>query len=254
MVELPCSPGQMECRASSASTRDFDLTEPLDSTKLMVGSTNWLVEMKAKASNTTEEKLLQAAAQVFTENGFAGARVDEIARRARVNKAMIYYHFGTKRDLYRAVLTRLFGQVREDMEGIARSESDPARRLVAFYSHLIVLFESDPALPHILLREILAGGRHLHVEAARVFAGFLDLIRVAVDEGIRAGRMRPVDPLLLHLTLVGPIALYFVSEPFRRRMLPTLAPGVKQPTTEALRRHIETLLSGGLVYDVPHRS
>jgi TetR/AcrR family transcriptional regulator len=205
-------------------------------------------------AQTTEERLLHAATRVFAESGFAGARVDEIARRARVNKAMIYYHFGTKRDLYRAVLTRLFGQVRHQMERIARSEADPARRLAAFYAQLIQLFESDPALPHILLREILAGGRHLHPEAARGFAGFLELIRGAVEEGIRAGRMRPVDPLLLHLTLMGPIALYFVSEPFRRRLLPTLAPGIAQPTTQGLRQHIETLLSGGLVYDIQHRS
>ncbi|HJS56985.1 MAG TPA: helix-turn-helix domain-containing protein, partial [Vicinamibacteria bacterium] len=57
---------------------------------------------------STVESLLEAATQVFMETGFAGARVDQIARQAQVNKAMIYYHFRSKRGLYQAVLGRLF--------------------------------------------------------------------------------------------------------------------------------------------------
>jgi TetR/AcrR family transcriptional regulator len=54
----------------------------------------------------TREKILAAAAAEFAAKGLAGARVDAIARRARVNKQMLYYCFGAKRELYREVLSR----------------------------------------------------------------------------------------------------------------------------------------------------
>ena len=50
------------------------------------------------------DRILAAAAAEFAERGFGGARVDRIARRARVNKAMLYYHFRSKRELYRTLL------------------------------------------------------------------------------------------------------------------------------------------------------
>ena len=208
-----------------------------------------------RTAPTTREKLLEAATQVFAQAGFAGARVDEIARRARANKAMIYYHFGTKRDLYQTVLTRLFAGLHPEME-VARAEVDPLHRLISFYARLAAGFQAQPALPHIVLRELLSGGRHMHPETARMlFGGLLDFIRQAVDAGVRAGRMRPADPLLVHLGMIGPIALYFVSEPFRLRMMPAVAPGASPPTPEALLRHLEILLTRGLRPDAdPNRS
>lgn len=58
----------------------------------------------------TREKILAAAATEFAGKGFAGARVDAIARRARVNKQMLYYCFGAKRELYREILRRKFAE------------------------------------------------------------------------------------------------------------------------------------------------
>ena len=56
----------------------------------------------------TRERIVGAASAIFADKGFAGARVDEIARRAGVNKAMLYYHVGDKQALYTAVLTHNF--------------------------------------------------------------------------------------------------------------------------------------------------
>jgi TetR/AcrR family transcriptional regulator len=58
----------------------------------------------------TREKILAAAATEFAAKGFAGARVDAIARHARVNKQMLYYCFGAKRELYREILRRKFAE------------------------------------------------------------------------------------------------------------------------------------------------
>jgi len=64
------------------------------------------LEPHSRDLNRTREKILAAALTEFSAKGFAGARVDAIARRARVNKRMLYYCFGAKQDLYREILHR----------------------------------------------------------------------------------------------------------------------------------------------------
>jgi AcrR family transcriptional regulator len=59
----------------------------------------------------TLEKIFQAAKKVFAEKGFSGARIDDIADKAGLNKAMIYYHYKSKEDLYKAVLDNFFQKV-----------------------------------------------------------------------------------------------------------------------------------------------
>ena len=66
--------------------------------------------------NRTREKILAAALAEFSARGFAGARVDAIARRARVNKRMLYYCFGAKQDLYREILRRKIAERSEWLE------------------------------------------------------------------------------------------------------------------------------------------
>ncbi len=66
--------------------------------------------------NRTREKILAAALTEFSARGFAGARVDAIARRARVNKRMLYYCFGAKQDLYREILRRKIAERAEWLE------------------------------------------------------------------------------------------------------------------------------------------
>ena len=68
--------------------------------------------------NRTREKILAAALAEFSARGFAGARVDAIARRARVNKRMLYYCFGAKQELYREILRRKISQRAEWLESM----------------------------------------------------------------------------------------------------------------------------------------
>ncbi len=65
----------------------------------------------------TRQTILDAASSVFAADGFGGARVDEIARRAGVNKALLYYHVGNKQALYTAVLMRTFDRLEAALAG-----------------------------------------------------------------------------------------------------------------------------------------
>jgi AcrR family transcriptional regulator len=198
------------------------------------------------AADGTREKLLNAATKVFVEKGFSGARVDEIAKRARANKAMIYYHFRDKQSLYQAVLLRLLAPIHDHIEALGRARLGPRKRLTAFYAGIVQRFAEKPALPHVMIREILAGGRHMDRETAQAFSGILAFVSRTLEEGRRAGSFRSVNPLLFHLSVIGPIFLFFVSTTFRDRLTTVAAPDLLFPSTDDMLGHIEAVLERSL--------
>src|SRR5436190_16378630 len=86
----------------------------------------------------SQERILAAALEEFAAKGFAGARVDVIARNARINKRMLYHYFGDKEELFRAVLRR---KIAERSAWLANAPEDPIERLPAWFE----LACSDPA-------------------------------------------------------------------------------------------------------------
>src|SRR5437764_14540079 len=107
------------------------------------------------------DRILAAAALEFAERGFGGARVDRIARRARVNKAMLYYHFRSKQELYRALLRRHFTLAAERLRAIAAGPGRPPDKLDRVVAGLAELIREHEVFPAIMLREVAEGGAHL---------------------------------------------------------------------------------------------
>ena len=91
-----------------------------------------LAKKKRRERGATREAIFAAGAVAFAARGFDGAGVDEIAAAARVNKAMLYYHFKSKRGLYTAVLIDMFSAVADRVAPLARAEGDAAVALEAF--------------------------------------------------------------------------------------------------------------------------
>ncbi|MEQ1871985.1 MAG: TetR family transcriptional regulator, partial [Vicinamibacterales bacterium] len=90
----------------------------------------------SRPARVSPERILSAAALEFSARGFSGARVDRIARRARVNKAMLYYHFGNKQGLYRALLLKTFGAAAERLNAVAAGSDPPEQKV----GQLVVAF------------------------------------------------------------------------------------------------------------------
>ncbi|MEO8360036.1 MAG: TetR/AcrR family transcriptional regulator [Vicinamibacteria bacterium] len=194
--------------------------------------------------------ILDAATDVFMHEGFSGARVDEIARRARANKAMIYYHFGSKQGLYKATLLKLFGDVLVEIARLKASEAEPLAKLRALYTRIAHHFTDTPALPHIMLRELLAGGKAMDAEAARTLGVIVDFVSQTVTEGVKAGKFRKVHPLLLHKTMLGPLMMHFAGASFRERVFPKGLPGGQPAGNEEMLNHLLEVLDRALAPEV----
>src|SRR5712692_4852660 len=114
-----------------------------------------------RPARVSPDRILAAAALEFAERGFGGARVDRIASRARVNKAMLYYHFKSKQGLYRALLRRVFTLAAGRFGVIAGSDALPAEKMDRAVAGLADLIREHPYMPAIMLREVAEAGAHL---------------------------------------------------------------------------------------------
>lgn len=152
---------------------------------------------------TSRERILAAAAEVFAEHGFDGAGVDEIARRAGVNKAMLYYHVGDKAALYGEVVSGFISSVEAVLTERVASAATPADKLRAMQGTFLTLALQRPAYPQIMMREIAAGGTHLTMPVLRRMVGVLGITRTIVLEGQAAGEFRQIDPLVAHLMIIA---------------------------------------------------
>src|SRR5262245_58924122 len=114
-----------------------------------------------KPAQDTRDRLLTAAREEFAARGFDGAKVDRIARRARINKAMVYYHFPSKAALYLAILREQFAAVAEAVTAALAQGGTPREQLSRYIDTIAGVALSRPHFPPMWLREIAEGGRHL---------------------------------------------------------------------------------------------
>jgi AcrR family transcriptional regulator len=161
------------------------------------------------------DRILDAAAQVFAEQGFAGARVDEIARRAGVNKAMLYYHVGDKTRLYETVLERNFDRVLQAVHKAAASASDSRQQLALVIESFARTIATIPEHPRIMLREFAGGATGLPEPVLYRVAGVFKAVHAVLSGGVAAGELRPTNPLLTHIVIVAAVVFSTAIQPFQ---------------------------------------
>jgi TetR/AcrR family transcriptional regulator len=195
--------------------------------------------------------VLDAARAEFAARGFAGAGVDRIALKARVNKAMIYYHFAGKTGLYREVLRAGFRRIADDARAAIADAPSAMAKLDAYIASLLRTAAADPHIVPILLREIAGGGRNIDAETLRMMAGLFQVVKEILDEGQTAGEFRAADPVLTHFIIMGSTMLYIANEPIRAQVRRTGVLGrAKIPTGNAsMARHLGTVLRRALCVD-----
>ena len=167
---------------------------------------------------SSRQLVFDAAAREFAAHGFAGASVDRIAASARLNKAMIYYHFGSKAGLYGEILRDMFAAVGSRVRGIAATAAPVDDKIRQFVEAIAIEAEARPHFPPIWFREIADGGAHLDRDTVREVAGIVRTLVSFVQAGVELGVFKPVNPFLVHGGIVGPMLLFFASGPLRERM------------------------------------
>lgn len=166
--------------------------------------------MKKEDCLSSEEKVLSAALAEFAEHGYAGARVDSIAEKAKVNKAMIYYHFKSKEVLYERILKDITDNIFSQIQEAAVGEGDP---LEVFYSiinrYMKMLGSFDMKIFQIMLREIASGGKHFRkIAIPNLAMPVFSLVGPLINAAKEQGRMRDVNPYYTFMQILGGIVFF----------------------------------------------
>jgi TetR/AcrR family transcriptional regulator len=163
-------------------------------------------------ASDTRALIFAAAAEEFSRRGFDGASVDAIARDAHVNKAMLYYHFGSKLGIYREVVRDMLRAVGATVTEIARSTDAPPLQIARFVQALAEQKDTRPWFPPLMLREMADGAPHLDADTLAlmrlVFVGFASIL----DAGAAAGQFRRIHPVLAYMSIMGPLMMNAVRE------------------------------------------
>jgi len=166
----------------------------------------------------SRDRILQAAAVEFAARGYAGAGVDRIARRARINKAMIYYYFDGKLALYTAILRDVYLPVGDAVAAIAATDASASAKIDALVDAMARAVDERPHFLPILMREMAEGGAHLGRDTLLLIGRLFNLVGGIIADGVRTGEFAAVHPALAYFSLIGPLAMFRASAPVRARL------------------------------------
>ena len=193
------------------------------------------------ASPISRDRLFAAAAAEFAARGYAGANVDRIARAARLNKAMIYYHFTSKAALYREILRDMFGAVRMRINDVAASDASPEDKIRRYIEALAAEAEARPHFPPIWLREIAEGAEHVDAATLGYVRDVLAALGGIIGEGVRLGRFQPAHPLLVQGGIIAPLMFFLATGPLRKKIGRAGIAGVPDVSRDMVVTHIQRL-------------
>lgn len=213
----------------------------------MAAAAPQLLESDRPGSRTTREAVLDAAERLFAERGFEATSLTDVGAAAGVSRGTPGYFFGSKADLYRAVLERCFSEVRSAVRSgreRALASGEPRETVLAgVVSEYFDFITANPNFVRLIEWEALTGGRTLqdvppHVEAAQeALAALTD--EVALDSG------HPGDAAQLLLSVIG---LCWFPLVHSGTMLRAMGIDAADPSfLQARKRHvIDLVLSGTL--------
>ena len=194
----------------------------------------------AAGDDSTREKLLATALQVFAERGFDGARTRDIADRAGVNLGLLTYYFGNKEKLWRAAVARAFAELQGDLAAVAAAHGDAdergqleglARGFVRFVAH-------KPEFMRLMNDEGKRDSARMRWLADRFVRPMHEGLRRLIERGQARGVLPDVAPASLHYIMLGAAGLLFSQAPECRRIMgvdPT-APAFAEAHADAVIR------------------
>lgn len=171
--------------------------------------------------DSTRGRIINAALEEFSQYGQAGARVDRIAKKAGINKAMIYYHFNSKENLYLEMIKSFFTKITREIDNrlnITGTAVEILYGITEIYTHLLA---SHNPIRSILLRELANPDSDIIEQIAEVMVDsrVSERLRAILQEGIDAGKLRPVNVRQAVVSFMAMNIGYFTIYPIADRVL-----------------------------------
>ena len=168
---------------------------------------------------TTEEKIFNAARIVFQKKGFAGARMQEIADEAGINKAMLHYCFKNKELLFQAVFMNAFSQLAPQINDIFISPESLFDKIRKFTHSYISFVMQNPYLPTFIIQEMNNNPEFVLSFLKNENRPNPTLLIAQIEKEIADGIIKPINPKHLLMNMISMAVFPFAAQMMIKGML-----------------------------------
>lgn len=173
-----------------------------------------------KKTDSTEEKILKAAQKIFTHKGMYGARMQEIADEAGINKALLHYYFRNKELLFRKIFESAFREMVSGVAHLINSDKplfDKIKLIIDLYMEELL---KNPSLPIFILSEINQNPEQLEKIIGNKIPKILPKFFSQIENEVKEGRINPVHPVQLMLNILSMVIFPFAARPLLEHVIP----------------------------------
>lgn len=195
---------------------------------------------------STEQKIKDAARKVFIKKGFAGARMQDIADEAGINKALLHYYYRSKEKLFEVIFDEAFGAIVPAVNAVIAGEGSVEKKLDAFIEQYITIIEENPHLPLFIIHELSSDpDRFVEKIKNRTELPNISLLVTQLFDEISNGRMRFYNPFHLIMNILAMCAFPFVAKPMLKAvsgMSEEMWQGLMKDRKEEVKRFVKQAL------------
>ena len=175
--------------------------------------------MKTEKDNTTESTILNAAKSIFQRKGMDGARMQEIADEAGINKALLHYYYRSKQLLFEAVFKSAFSMLAPQLNKVLNSDDSLNDKIKGFTKNYISFTIKHPYLPNFIINELNRNPEFVQKLISEKHFPTINKFKQQVTENIENGAIKPIkaEQLLIHIISLN--IFPFIASPLLKGFL-----------------------------------
>jgi len=166
---------------------------------------------------STEEKIFDAAQAIFVEKGLDGARMQEIADKAEINKSLLHYYYRSKEKLFTEVFKMVINKFLPNTVEIFQSENSIFEKIEIFTSEYISLLQKNPFIPIFVLNELNKKPQNLTETFSHLFQNLkqnqINKFMQQIENEVNQGIIKPIEPLGLIINIMSLCVFPFIAKP-----------------------------------------
>jgi TetR/AcrR family transcriptional regulator len=173
--------------------------------------------------HSTEEIIFDAAQKIFVEKGYNGARMEEIAKEAQINKSLLHYYYRTKEKLFGAIFAKVAKLVIPRVISFIESDAPLFEKIEVFVETYIDLISKNPYIPNFVISEINRNpdsiGRILAEATGVLELNAIEKFSKVIDKEVEKGTIKPIKPEQLIVNIIALCIFPFVARPILQTII-----------------------------------
>ena len=199
-----------------------------------------------EADISTEQRIVRAAREVFMTRGFDGARMQQIADEAGINKALLHYYFRSKQQLFEVVFTETLGKFQQAFIRILSSEQPLIEKIRSMVAEDIEILIENPDIPLFVISEVAKNPDQMTDRARKVgMPKLIEEFSKQVRSAVRRKEIRRIDPVELLINILSLNRFPFIGKPVLCSMI-----GIDEKKFHAMMKKRKTSVADMIVNDL----